>query len=427
MKKISLSFYAFHLLIFFAFISNAPSAHSSTNESAIEIFTQQIEIRNRFKNFINLKEAQNEEKINNAKSQITELRYDKDVLLEMANNNFTRDINQISPPAFSEGGVTFVGPGFNSITFESGDLILMRGLSTISTTIATMSDVESQFSHILMVYKNPNSGQLLAMEALLDKGVVIHPLADILNEGSPRLVLYRHKNRTLAIKAAQIAYDEGMKFIKLGKTKPYDFKLNLLNYDEVYCAEFIRMAYDLASSGQVLLPTFPSTLGGKFSHTLTSLGLHPMILPIFAPSDIDLDPQFNLAYEWIDPLATLNYRIKDQILSYLFDAIERGVVDLNLGPAIELGKNLVRGDASGSSSPMNPEKISAFTKKVDQFMAVLTIELRKVNQHVVDQHGRNMTAQELREYLLTLENNPKTKVILNSMLKASGLIKPLAP
>ena len=89
------------------------------------------------------------------KAQITESRYNEDLLGEALEGNQRRPLDQKSPPAFSVGQTTILNPNVKTLSFQSGDVLMVRGLSTISTTIASITDSPSGFSHSLIIYLNP--------------------------------------------------------------------------------------------------------------------------------------------------------------------------------------------------------------------------------------------------------------------------------
>lgn len=263
------------------------------------------------------------------------------------------------------------------------------------------------------------------MEALIDQGTIVHPLRDVLSEGSPRLVVYRHPDRALAAEAARMGYEHAMSYIARGVTKPYDFKFNMTNYDEVYCPEWIRRNFDLASQGRLLLPTYPTTLGNKFAGTLKSLGMPARSIVMFAPYDIDFEPSFELVYEWFDPGASLSYRIKDKILSKLFQWIESGAVRYDFSKFISTGGsvvNLIR-DPNAKSEGINPVQVKAFTQKADEVMAALTLEILKVNDQKAKVLGRNLSADEISAYLESIKNHPALWQVLQRSGFSRGVIR----
>src|SRR5690606_40469455 len=105
--------------------------------------------------------------------------------------------NTLVPPAFDTG---------HNIPFRSGDLILMRGSAHNSAAIARIGDVDTQFSHIAIVYVDPD-GKHWIVEALIEDGSVVKPLESVLDHGLGRAVLYRHRDPDLAARAAKLAYD----------------------------------------------------------------------------------------------------------------------------------------------------------------------------------------------------------------------------
>jgi hypothetical protein len=351
------------------------------------------------------------------KERLMERRYQEDLLAEKTIENARIPVNQKSTPAFADPEGTLINPKFSKVTYQSGDVLVLRGNSTISTSIAKMSDSESQFSHTLIVHVDPKTQKSYAIEALIDQGVIVHPLEEVLNEGVHRVALYRHDNSAVARDAAQIAYDKATSAIAKGKNYPYDFKLDMNDSSSVYCAELIRMAYSEATKGALKIPTFPSTLGKKFSETLKSVGYPPMVKSIYAPSDMDVEPSFQLVAEWRDAKATLNYRIKDQIMSKLFQWVEEGTTGINLTAAVKAAVG-----TSQDKKAMDPAKLAQYAKQADDVVNQLSIEVLKVNDKHVQKTGYNMSAKELAQYLESVRHSPKVEAILKSAGFASKAI-----
>ena len=73
----------------------------------------------------------------------------------------------------SDGNV-LVNPAFQTgadLAFKSGDVILVRGQAHNSAAIARIGDIDSQFSHIGVVYVDPQ-GRPFKVEALIESGSV---------------------------------------------------------------------------------------------------------------------------------------------------------------------------------------------------------------------------------------------------------------
>lgn len=252
-------------------------------------------------------------------------RYASDMLGEIASGNDRLLPGEKSRRAFTgTSWNTLVHPDYDTgrdIPFRSGDLILMRGSAHNSAAIARIGDVDTQFSHIAIVYIDPE-GTHWMVEALIEEGAIINPLARVLDHGLGRAVLYRCKDAALAERAAKLAYDR-VHASTIGATAhiPYDFSMRMRGRRKLFCAKLVAQAYADASDGTVQLPAFMT----RFDHRrnkafLRSVGVKAR--ESFAPGDIDLDPRFDLVAEWQDYRLTPLLRRQDMIMTKFFEWME---------------------------------------------------------------------------------------------------------
>lgn len=211
-------------------------------------------------------------------------------------------------PLFDTGG---------SVEFKSGDVLLVRGKQHNSAAIARIGDMDSQFSHLSIIHKDL-ADRFWVIESLIEKGAVISPLEEALNNNLARAILLRHKNAELAKEAAQLIYNR-VSLAEMGKAVPipYDFSMQLDSYDELFCSKLIRQAFDEASQGQVKLPTFMTQLDMKNRDFLKRIGVKAF--ETFAPGDMEIEPTFNIIAEWRDYRETSNLRLQDMIMTKFFD------------------------------------------------------------------------------------------------------------
>ena len=236
-------------------------------------------------------------------------------------------------PRLSPGQATFAGfsgsepnllvnPAFGTGApqLQPGDVILQRGMIHNSAAIARIGDVDSQFSHVGMV-ANDKQGAPVVVEALIETGGSITPLNHNLGHNLGRAVLFRHKDGALAARASELIYDHVAKSLGPGgEPIPYDFSMSLAHYDTLFCSKLIRLAYDLASNGAVKLPPYKTLLDMKNRDFLTRIGADAT--ETFAPGDMELATDFDVVAEWRDFRVTSELRIKDLIMTKLFEWME---------------------------------------------------------------------------------------------------------
>lgn len=216
---------------------------------------------------------------------------------------------------------TLLNPAFGAeadLPFHTGDVILVRGQAHNSAAIARIGDVDSQFSHVGMVYIDPQ-GQPFVVEALIESGSKISPLEEALDHGLGRAVLFRHRDPALAAKAAKAIHEhvrrrKGLRHIW------YDFSMRLDGYRRLYCSKLIRLAFSKASNGQHLVPAYTTRLDRKNRDFLDRVGVDTV--ETFAPGDLEIDPRFEIVAEWQDYRITARLRHQDMILTKLFDFMD---------------------------------------------------------------------------------------------------------
>ena len=253
-----------------------------------------------------------------------------DMLGEIASNNARLASGEKSTRGFSgTNWNTLVHPAYadgRNIPFQSGDLLLMRGSAHNSAAIARIGDVDSQFSHIAIIYIDPE-GQNWVVEALIEDGSVINTLDHVLHHGLGRAVLYRSRDPAVAARAAKLAYDR-IYATKTGKAPhiPYDFSMRLKKGRRtLFCAKLVSQAYADATNGALQLPMFKTRFDKRNKAFFKSIGVRAK--ETFAPGDIDLDPRFDLVAEWQEYRLTPLLRRQDMVMTKFFEWMEtRGYV-----------------------------------------------------------------------------------------------------
>jgi len=250
-------------------------------------------------------------------------RYASDMLGEIAAGNPELGADEKSRRGFTgTDHNTLVNPAFHNghnIPFRSGDVILVRGSAHNSAAIARIGDVDTQFSHVAIVYIDPE-GEHWVVEALIEDGSVITKLADFLDHGLGRAVLFRFRDSDIAAKAARLAY-ERINATKTGAARhiPYDFSMRLKGRRSLFCAKLVAQAFSDADP-TISLPAFKTRFDHSNKAFFKSIGVKAK--ETFAPGDIDLDPRFDLVAEWQDYRMTPVLRRQDMIMTKFFEWME---------------------------------------------------------------------------------------------------------
>jgi len=269
------------------------------------------------------------------RSMIRASHYLTDYVAEISMDHQTVAKGEKARRAFSAGAPwtnTLDGKPMNFDNFKSGDIILMRGGSAVSASIARITDFKSVFSHVAIVYVDEKTKGKFLIESLIDSGVVINPLEKALEASAARMSLIRPVDQELGRRAAQIGYALVMDSFKRGKPFLYDFTMsmdkpdmNKLDSLKMPCTKVVSWFYDLASEGKMTVPFLLSRMDPKNRTFLQRLQISDQTKSTFAPGDIDLEPssRFQTVAEFREPQRTAGLRTDDLIFDKIFEWMER--------------------------------------------------------------------------------------------------------
>jgi hypothetical protein len=204
-----------------------------------------------------------------------------------------------------------------AIPFQSGDVLLVRGRLHNSAAIARIGDIDSQFSHVAMVYID-REGRHWAVESLIEEGAVIQPLSEVLGHNLGRAILFRHRDRVLAKNAATIIHDRvAHSLSRYGRRILYDFTMRPNRGRNLFCSKLVRQAFKEASDQRLVLPSFPTLLNMKNRDFVDRIGVQT--IETFAPGDIEIEPTFDLIAEWQDYRVTSDLRLQDMVMDKIYE------------------------------------------------------------------------------------------------------------
>lgn len=214
-------------------------------------------------------------------------------------------------------------PKFGGLKLRSGDVVMTRGTAFTSAAIARLGNNDASFSHLAMIYVDPKTGQPQPMEALIETGSYIGNIREWLNDGKVRAMVFRHRDATVAARAAQMIRDEISTYqARHGENIPYDSNLDVKDSSKLFCSELISHAFDLATAGSRSVPAYPSALTPKNPYFMNRLGVHST--QTFLPMDIEVDPQFELVAEWRDYSQMSMIHMHDAVIGSIFSWIDNG-------------------------------------------------------------------------------------------------------
>ncbi|RUO99588.1 YiiX/YebB-like N1pC/P60 family cysteine hydrolase [Hyphomicrobium sp.] len=305
--------------------------------------------------------------------------------------------------------------------FRSGDVLLVRGTAHNSAAIARIGDVDSQFSHIGIVYIDPQ-GDHWMVESLIEDGAIINPLAKALDHNIVRAVLYRHRDPDLAARAAKYIFDYvAASRAKGGKRILYDFSMRTDDTRNLFCSKLVRLAYERGSFGMFKLPTYPTHIARKNKDFLDRVGVATDLT--FAPADIDMESGFDLVAEWQDYRDTAGIRLQDFTMDKLFEWMDKYNYRFEETTAIKLVSTLGRFSAHMSDSakellssvfprvPTNmPRRTVAVVAMLHKTAEPIYRELMKLNQDSVAETGLPLHGLEVMAALESIREREGDRI-----------------
>jgi hypothetical protein len=206
------------------------------------------------------------------------------------------------PQAIFDGGAPhlLLDPGAGPFRIEAGDILLMRGPEFISSLLARAGNEEGDFSHLAIVARD-EKGEKYVVEALIEKGTVVVPLAEYLQKTNEwRVTLLRHRDRAVADRAGLEIFRRTQGVLEGRDHIPYNLTLDLSDDRRFYCAQVASYAYARATGGKMLLPEFRTSMS-KFAASAIGRALKLSGREVFTPSDLDVDRRFDIVAEFRDP------------------------------------------------------------------------------------------------------------------------------
>lgn len=212
-------------------------------------------------------------------------------------------------------------PAIKNHQLMPGDIILVRGGSFVSATIARSGDYLSNFSHVAMVIQDPQ-GNISVAEALMEENLIVYPLDKYLSlEKLSRAAILRPHNAEDGKAAALAAYKLIDEDRKSPVRKVFDMLMNPNSHDKIYCFELVKIAYDKATQGRIKLPTFAMSFRKALAGNSFYRGMGNTLEIGAAPDDAFFEPGFDVVAIERDVSRIKNDWAWDVALSSLFEYI----------------------------------------------------------------------------------------------------------
>lgn len=325
-----------------------------------------------------------------------------------------------------------------SVEFEPGDAMITRGVSFLSAMIARLGNVDSQFSHIVFVAKDPKDGVVKTLESYVGKGVDFYAMDEALKNENARILLLRAKDRGLAARASSDMAGLARSRIDAGNKIKYDYELDFRDHRTMSCAEVSQVAYEMASEGKMRIPEFPSRLEGG-QNLLDHLKLAGG--ETYAPGDLETDSRFELVAEFRDLALTRDSRLKDAILTQMltwmdyegYRLVKTGESRMAAGPIWVIRKTFLWPFVKRML------KVEDFSKEVPRPMLSTVMLLNGIGEKLLDylrssdqaheaRTGWPMTYQQLyaaldelreKDYALYLDKKTRKQSLFHKLFRPS--------
>ncbi len=211
---------------------------------------------------------------------------------------------------------------------KSGDVILSRGNAFSSAAIARIGTNDYQFSHLSFVYQDPDDKKLMTTEAHIEIGSVVEPIVEHIDSKNAREAVFRYHDSEIANLASTLVHDRVLEGQKKKKNVEYDFSMNFKDDSRLFCSEIISSGFKKALPNEDFFPMFKSKFTPGIIPFLNTIGVPATTenidqVEVFAPGDIQFDPRFELVAEWRNPAKLEDSRLKDFILTKIFERMDK--------------------------------------------------------------------------------------------------------
>ena len=210
-----------------------------------------------------------------------------------------------------------------NVRLHSGDILVSRGGATTSALIARGNDYPGNFSHIALVYINPNTHTPFIVEAHIEQGVVVSTVDQYLKDKKLRIMLLRlradlpqlMKDPMIPHKAAERAFAKATT-----EHVPYDFEMNYKDHRKLFCSEVASSEYE--PFGITLWTSISYISSPGLRRWLSAFGIK--YFETQEPSDLEYDPQLTVVAEWRNPETLKRDHYDNAVTEVMLEGAEQG-------------------------------------------------------------------------------------------------------
>lgn len=209
------------------------------------------------------------------------------------------------------------------VTIHSGDILVSRGGEPHSALIAIGSDYPGNFSHVAVVYVDPDTRLASVVESNAHSGVNVSTVGQYLRDVKLRVMVLRLRADLSPLVADPwIPHRAAARALTLAQQGgiPYDFAINHRDRGKMYCSEVVATAYEPFG---IHLWQVISRISAPGSRSwLAALGVRNF--EPRAPSTLEYDPQLRVVAEWRDPETLYDDHIDNVVTEAMLEGAGRG-------------------------------------------------------------------------------------------------------
>lgn len=202
---------------------------------------------------------------------------------------------------------------------RSGDILLTRGNAHTSGAIANLGEFDTVFSHMSMVYRDPQN-KLWTVEAHIEVGSFVRPIEDHIKDANVRTVVFRFEDDAKAQAAAKYVFEKVKKASETKGNIDYDFGFDSEDSEKLFCSEVVAHAFKEVTQGKIEIPFYASRLDQRKQAFVKRLGIE--VKESFIPADIEIDPRFTLVAEWRNAQKMTESLKKDAVIRAMYQWTE---------------------------------------------------------------------------------------------------------
>lgn len=209
------------------------------------------------------------------------------------------------------------------VRIYSGDILVSRGGYPTSALIARGSDLPGNFSHVALVHVDSVTGEASVLEALIERGVTITTPEAYLADRKLRIMVLRPRADLPAMLSDPLLpHRAATRMLERARSERirYDFAMDYTDPSRLFCSEVASSVY--AAEGLSLWTGLSTISAPGLRRWLAAFGVRHFETQ--EPSDLEYDPQLEVAAEWRDPAALMADRIDNAVIDAMLEGADAG-------------------------------------------------------------------------------------------------------